>query len=730
MAQQVYQSNLGSVSGTGTSASLTLTCAAKTLIIIAIEYTCATSSSNPTMASFSGLTPVFQGKSAGTGLAANTYLAIFTVTATSSLSSATATVTFPASATYLVMPVGNTAAAGSSYTPTINTGAGFVTLSTCVAYIQTGTTITTYPLVFNATGTCTNNYDQACCILAGNATPEYPIGPNSASGTLGLQSGLSIGDYLAGATATVGFQNAPFTLSSSTFGSTTTWTATPTAYAAWMCTINNSSNAYVSNLTVTNLNDSGTGSLRAAMTTANTMSGAVIDATGVSGTITCLSALPTITESTVILGAGASTLTINGNAYNAININGTNIMVAFINLTITNTSSSPIQNITVTMAAQVTFQSCIVYVSGLGLGTCNVYCLYGNLIFYDSFFNCVGQHNVFMYYYSGVYYPKNLTAVNSSFIGGDMNPEGSGATGYTWSFTNCTYSSTSTNIQGVTLLLTNVTWLNALYVIYGTATIVNSVIEGTVTTGTSGVVNMTYSACAGGYSGTGNINSTTTPVLVNSVAANGGIGETCSLQPISPLCGAGTATNAPVLDERGYPRATPTPSIGAWDSAFVEAASYTSYWLQALPIQGSSTTLLLTWGGAWCGWDIYMGTTSGGETLLATNVTTTNNGVGALQYTVTGLTSGQIYYFKVAPTGTTTYSNESSATPGATQIYTTDVDNVPNIALDVYADLLNTQPYFGMNEPTTCLQNTPPQEIASPSLLARQSGAYLLGPGQ
>jgi hypothetical protein len=64
-------------------------------------------------------------------------------------------------------------------------------------------------------------------------------------------------------------------------------------------------------LTVTSLADTGTGSLRDALTQANTSSGDIIPFWGVTGTIVLQSALPAITQSMTITGPGQ--LTILGN---------------------------------------------------------------------------------------------------------------------------------------------------------------------------------------------------------------------------------------------------------------------------------------------------------------------------------------------------------------------------------------------------------------------------------
>lgn len=61
-------------------------------------------------------------------------------------------------------------------------------------------------------------------------------------------------------------------------------------------------------------------------------------------------------------------------------------------------------------------------------------------------------------------------------------------------------------------------------------------------------------------------------------------------------------------------------------------------------------------------YNVYRGTSSGGETSIATGVTTTS-------YTNTGLTNGTVYYYKVAAVnanGTSGLSNEASATPQGT----------------------------------------------------------------
>jgi hypothetical protein len=73
--------------------------------------------------------------------------------------------------------------------------------------------------------------------------------------------------------------------------------------------------ANAANFTVSNLNDTGPGSLREAITQANANTSAphAIDATGVTGAIPVASAFPTLSRSTTIAGPGANLLTVYRN---------------------------------------------------------------------------------------------------------------------------------------------------------------------------------------------------------------------------------------------------------------------------------------------------------------------------------------------------------------------------------------------------------------------------------
>jgi parallel beta helix pectate lyase-like protein/polymorphic membrane protein len=92
--------------------------------------------------------------------------------------------------------------------------------------------------------------------------------------------------------------------------------------------------AYATTIFVTNTNDSGSGSLRAALAVAN--DGDTIDATGVSGAILLTSGELQVTHNVTINGPGAASLAVNGNAtFRVFNISAsTNVTIS--GLTITN----------------------------------------------------------------------------------------------------------------------------------------------------------------------------------------------------------------------------------------------------------------------------------------------------------------------------------------------------------------------------------------------------------
>ena len=97
------------------------------------------------------------------------------------------------------------------------------------------------------------------------------------------------------------------------------------------------------NDTVTTLNDTGGGSLRAAIEDANANGGGTIAfQPGLTGTITLASDLPEITETLSIVGPGASAITINGNNHREFYLDSVTTLTIS-GLTLTGGSHAPLQ---------------------------------------------------------------------------------------------------------------------------------------------------------------------------------------------------------------------------------------------------------------------------------------------------------------------------------------------------------------------------------------------------
>jgi hypothetical protein len=191
----------------------------------------------------------------------------------------------------------------------------------------------------------------------------------------------------------------------------------------------------------------------------------------------------------------------------------------------------------------------------------------------------------------------------------------------------------------------------------------------------------TNSSCASLAGVDGNVVGTSAdPVTADlgPLAANGGPTETMALEPGSPAIGAGNAAAceaAPVndLDQRGDPRYATirsTCDIGAYDTGgnlTVPAAP------TGLTATAGNAQVSLSWlapssdgGSAVTGYDVYEGTSSGGES--STPVSSSPLPPNATSDTVTGLTNGTTYYFTIEAVnsiGRSVASNQASATPMA-----------------------------------------------------------------
>jgi hypothetical protein len=108
-------------------------------------------------------------------------------------------------------------------------------------------------------------------------------------------------------------------------------------------TLASSSAGAAVNDTVTTLDDSGTGSLRAAIEDANANGGGTISfAPGLTGTIPLASDLPDITESVTITGPGAASVTVDANGFRAFYVDEV-VTLTISGLTLTDGAWAPLQ---------------------------------------------------------------------------------------------------------------------------------------------------------------------------------------------------------------------------------------------------------------------------------------------------------------------------------------------------------------------------------------------------
>lgn len=326
-----------------------------------------------------------------------------------------------------------------------------------------------------------------------------------------------------------------------------------------------------STFTVTNTNDSGTGSLRAAITSANGAPGATINfQAALSGTVSLVSALPDITAGVTIDATGAS-VTVDGvGTFQIVKVNVSGSAVSINKLSFVNgggVTGGAIQN----AAGNLTINNC-------------------------QFNNCLGASGGALWSYD------NMILENSTFIGnnGGANSGGGavGCDGGTQTITNCTfYDNTSSTFGGAVVVFTNpITITNCTFAGNNAnpgggvsdggggvhaqqvgCTIINCIGWGNTPdqfVGYQTTITVTYSAVQGGYTGTGNIS--VDPVLALP-AMNGGTTETMAITHTSSAYQAATATGAPALDQRGVTRPTP-PSMGAYDFVYAPPSAANALW--------------------------------------------------------------------------------------------------------------------------------------------------------
>ncbi len=395
--------------------------------------------------------------------------------------------------------------------------------------------------------------------------------------------------------------------------------------------------------TVTSLADSGTGTLRAAITTANSSPGStIIFQSGLMGTISLASSLPTIAADMTVSGPGAKSIAIDGANQLRIITDGDS------------GGSVTISGLTVQRAGQIgVYQQ---YSGDLTLTACNFVgnkdagngggavfnngtviinsCLFSGNSVSGSFpnggalennfgnaqvNNCTFTGNTCTVNGGAIYNLGTLAVSGSTFTENEALTSGGNAGAIycgSGSFTavNCTFSGNSAGayggaINGVKNSLINCTfWMNTAVngggaiASNGTTAVQNCILwsdspsENYVVSGQSETAS--YCDIDGGLTGItdegGNIDAS--PLFSSAgLTNNGGPTETIALQDGSPCLGAGTASGAPLLDQRGVTRPNP-PSIGSYDASSVPTAhrfDFNSDGLDDLLFQNSSGQTLV-----------------------------------------------------------------------------------------------------------------------------------------
>jgi len=310
-----------------------------------------------------------------------------------------------------------------------------------------------------------------------------------------------------------------------------------TAFCLILCSLGSLGTARGATITVTNTNDSGANSLRAAITTANADTGDTINITA-TGTITLLTALPAIAADMTISGPGASSLTVSGS-------NSTTVGTIF------------------------TINSGTVSISGLtianGVGSCGGssfdrgggICIPGGTVTLNNIAIINSSGNIG----GGIYSQGTLTVANSTFSGNSSTVADGGGiendTG-TLTVTNSTFSNNSAvNVGGGiastgSMTLTNVTISGnsagttggGVYIFSGAVTVTNTIAAGNTASSNADIAG-TYTDGGGNLVGTAGIN-------LAPLANYGGPTQTMLPLPNSPAICAGTA-NALTMDQRGFP---------------------------------------------------------------------------------------------------------------------------------------------------------------------------------
>jgi len=321
------------------------------------------------------------------------------------------------------------------------------------------------------------------------------------------------------------------------------------------------------NFTVTNLFDSGPGSLRDAIIQANTAPGSTIGF-AVTGTITLASAVPLLTANMMITGPGATQLTVNGTNASAVFTLSGPITVSISGLTVTGGISAPDA-----AGSAATLDLTRVIVSNNTASNGGGIFSRGNLTVTSSLISGNTGSNSG----GGIYAEGTLTVTDSTISGnrsgqgGSMNPASATVTVTRSTFTGNRDTARTGGIwlEGGSMLVTNSTFSGDTGASTGEITAISNatltVINSTIT-GAAGVFNSGISSIAGStvsltntiLVGAGNQCKLASGTITShghnlSLDTSCGLASTGDQQGVHPLLGALANNGGPTLTQEFRP---------------------------------------------------------------------------------------------------------------------------------------------------------------------------------
>ena len=512
------------------------------------------------------------------------------------------TVNANGNSTTVTFQYGTTVAYGSSITATQSpvTGSTGTAVSASLSGLSCNTTYHYRASGTNIAGT-TNGGDQAfttaACVpgaptigtaTAGNAQASVSFSAPASNGGAAI-TGYTVTSSPGSFTGTGA--TSPIIVSGLTNGTAYTFTVTATNSAgtgAASAASNSVTPRAAQTIVVTNINDSGAGSLRQTIADANS-GDTVTFAGGVTGTIT-LTAPLSITKDLAITGPGAAVVSVSGNsAVGIFQIPGANSLTLQ-NLTLSNGAALGGAALLDSPGASITISGCVF--SGNSAMRGGAILSSGTLTISDSTFSGNSASALFGGAISAS--GGTVTISNTLFSGNSAPAGGAIANGaLTMALTNVTLSGNSATTGGGAIYASNGTTLNAASttmannstpgdgggILVATGALVNLknsiVANNTATTSgpdiagalTSQGYNLIGNTAGATVSGVTTGNLTGVAPLLGALADNGGPTRTLALLAGSPAADAGTCTGVPTTDQRGMAR----PQNGVCDIGAYEA---------------------------------------------------------------------------------------------------------------------------------------------------------------